>query len=181
MDSEYHTMLRSIMNNIQPSLILLHYDRIKWMVQDLSVIHRSCITESCIIPRVPLSARAERAGWQGCNIWLGQVPRLGQVNVVAQGTIRGKSSVLAQWKRSDSLLRVEPASRGWLADVLTCVEKLDSKFTLANVYEFENELAQRHRNNRNIRAKIRQQLQLLRDQGLVEFISPGVYRYLRRE
>lgn len=62
-----------------------------------------------------------------------------------------------------------------------CVERLYSTFTLSNVYAFENELAQKHPNNRNIRAKIRQQLQLLRDQGLVEFVSPRVYRYLKRQ
>ncbi len=150
------------------------------MVQDLSVVHRSCITESCIIPRVPLSARAERAGWQGCNISLGQVPQLGQIEVVNRGVIRDKPSILEQWKRSDSLLQVAPSARGWLADVLRCVEKLYSTFTLSNIYAFESELSQKHPNNRNIRPKIRQQLQLLRDHGLVEFVSPGVYRYLKR-
>jgi type II restriction enzyme len=77
------------------------------------------------------------------------------------------------------LLEAEPQARGWLADVLRCVERLYSTFTLENVYSFEVELAAKHPKNRNIRPKIRQQLQVLRDLGLVEFMTPGVYRRLR--
>jgi type II restriction enzyme len=55
---------------------------------------------------------------------------------------------------------------------------LYSTFTLENVYSFEKELSDKHPKNRNVRPKIRQQLQLLRDLGLVEFVTPGVYRRL---
>jgi type II restriction enzyme len=34
-----------------------------------------------------------------------------------------------------------------------------------------------HPQNRNIEAKIRQQLQMLRDHGLIEFLGNGRYRY----
>jgi type II restriction enzyme len=44
------------------------------------------------------------------------------------------------------------------------------------VYRFENRLAGLHPQNRNIRPKIRQQLQVLRDRGLLEFVERGVYR-----
>jgi type II restriction enzyme len=37
-------------------------------------------------------------------------------------------------------------------------------------------LAKLHPANRNIRPKIRQQLQVLRDMGLVEFLGGGEYR-----
>jgi type II restriction enzyme len=178
--SEYHTTISSIRSGAHPSLILLHYHPIEWKVVDLSVIHRACITESCIIPRKPLSQSARRAGWQGCIISLGQVPQLGRVRVIIQGIERKKEDVLAQWKESDKLLKVRPESRGWLADVLQCVERSFATFTLNNIYQFEGELAELHPNNHNIRAKIRQQLQVLRDLGLVEFVTPGVYRYLRK-
>lgn len=39
-------------------------------------------------------------------------------------------------------------------------------------------LKEQYRNNRNIEAKIRQQLQYLRDLGLVKFEGNGVYKKL---
>jgi type II restriction enzyme len=175
--SEYKTTLQSIMDGVHPSLFLLRYDRQEWKVKDFSVIHRACITRSCIIPRRPLGQAARRAGWQGCRISLQEVPKLGQIEVVTEGVAREKAEVMLQWKRSDSLLRTRPSFRGWLADTLTCVERLPSTFALDDVYAFEKELMEKHPENHNIRPKIRQQLQVLRDLGLVKFISPGLYQY----
>ena len=67
-------------------------------------------------------------------------------------------------------------SRGWMMDVLNCAEKLGKDFTLTEMYGFVEHLRIRHPNNNNIEAKIRQQLQILRDKGAVDFISPGHYR-----
>jgi len=92
--------------------------------------------------------------------------------------VREKGEVLAQWKRSDSLLKTKPELRGWVADILTCVERLPSTFKLDDMYAFEDELGEKHRDNHNIRPKIRQQLQVLRDLGIVRFVSLGVYEYL---
>ena len=44
------------------------------------------------------------------------------------------------------------------------------------MYDFVNELKIKHPTNNNIEAKIRQQLQFLRDKGFVEFTSRGSYR-----
>ena len=44
------------------------------------------------------------------------------------------------------------------------------------MYEFVNELKIKHTSNNNIEAKIRQQLQFLRDKGFIEFTSRGNYR-----
>ncbi len=149
------------------------------MVDDLLVIHRSCITTSCIVPRKPLSSEARRAGWQGCVYALDRIPKLGQIEVINQGRVRDKSEVLMQWRQSNSLLKAKPEFRGWLAEILTCVERLLSTFTLDDMYTFEDELAEKHPENHNIRPKIRQQLQVLRDLGLLKFVSPGVYQFLR--
>jgi len=63
---------------------------------------------------------------------------------------------------------------GWKKDVFECLLKLKNYvFSLEEVYAFEDELTQRHPKNQNIKAKIRQQLQYLRDIGLLEFIKPG--------
>ena len=67
----------------------------------------------------------------------------------------------------------------WDKDVFKCLLKLSNDvFTLQDVYSFEKNLSQLHPNNKNVQAKIRQQLQYLRDIGLLEFTSPGIYKKL---
>ena len=179
LDSEYHTALDGIMKDKYPSLILLHYDPVSWTVVGLEVIHRACITTSSLIRHKPLSPTAQRRGWEGCSISLADVPSLGRIGVVMNGFIRPRSAILKQWKHSSKLLETEPQARGWVADVLACVERVYEVFTLDNVYSFEKDLAKKHPKNHFIRPKIRQQLQVLRDLGLIEFVSPGVYRRLK--
>ena len=62
-------------------------------------------------------------------------------------------------------------------DVLNCVNKISRPvFTLEEIYEYENELHIKHPQNNNIKPKIRQQLQFLRDKGFIEFLGNGKYR-----
>ena len=49
-------------------------------------------------------------------------------------------------------------------------------FSLNDMYSFENYLKIKHPENNNIKAKIRQQLQILRDRGYLKFISRGKYK-----
>ena len=68
-------------------------------------------------------------------------------------------------------------TRGWTLDVLNVVHSLDkTDFSLADVYAHEHELAELHPKNAHIRPKIRQQLQILRDLRLLDFLSPASYR-----
>ena len=65
-------------------------------------------------------------------------------------------------------------SCGWMMDVLNCVNSLSSDiFTAADIYQFEAELKDKHPKNNHIRPKIRQQLQVLRDNGFVQFLGNG--------
>jgi type II restriction enzyme len=81
-----------------------------------------------------------------------------------------------------SLLRFEKPkvdARGWTLDVLNVVRALDKKeFVLQDVYAFAAQLQELHPDNRHVRDKIRQQLQVLRDLGFVEFLGHGCYRSL---
>ncbi|MGN1347846.1 MAG: hypothetical protein ACI4VI_02775 [Acutalibacteraceae bacterium] len=43
------------------------------------------------------------------------------------------------------------------------------------MYSFESELKIKHPKNNNIKPKIRQQLQFLRDRGFIEFLGNGKY------
>jgi hypothetical protein len=51
-----------------------------------------------------------------------------------------------------------------------------NEFTTADVYAFERELEKLHPDNRHVKDKIRQQLQVLRDTGLLLHIERGVWR-----
>jgi len=66
-----------------------------------------------------------------------------------------------------------------MADVLACVREIRKpEFTLIEMYRFEKRLGDMHKDNRNVRPKIRQQLQTLRDRGILEFLGHGRYRVL---
>ena len=51
-----------------------------------------------------------------------------------------------------------------------------AEFSLVDIYASAAHLARLHPANRYIEPKIRQQLQVLRDLGLVEFLGRGRYR-----
>lgn len=71
----------------------------------------------------------------------------------------------------------EFSAKGWLIDIMYILEKIGKKeFTLDEVYRYESELAKIHPGNKHIKEKIRQQLQILRNEGYLDFISRGYYR-----
>lgn len=71
----------------------------------------------------------------------------------------------------------EISAKGWLLDIMNCVEKLENKeFSLDKVYAFENFLSKKHPENKHIKDKIRQQLQVLRDKNYLQFLGGGKYR-----
>jgi type II restriction enzyme len=60
---------------------------------------------------------------------------------------------------------------------MKCVELIGrDAFTLDDVYAFEDRLKAIYPGNNNIRPKIRQQLQVLRDRGWLSFVGRGRYR-----
>ncbi|HIJ53022.1 MAG TPA: NgoFVII family restriction endonuclease [Planctomycetes bacterium] len=68
---------------------------------------------------------------------------------------------------------------GWRLDTFNVVSRITANiFKLDQLYAFKKQLQELHPDNLNIEAKIRQQLQELRDLGLVEFLGGGVYRKL---
>jgi type II restriction enzyme len=171
-------MLRRLRGNQVPNLFGLSYDRAQGRVRDLFVIPSQFFVPEIIECRKPLAPTARRARWVGCNILIQKVPLSGRVSIVSNGVALAKPDVLNAWRRT-LFLREQPEleKRGWLLDVMNCVERLDKpEFQLSNVYQYESALARLHPENRHIRAKIRQQLQVLRDAGFIEFAERGRYR-----
>jgi hypothetical protein len=97
---------------------------------------------------------------------------------------------------------ISVTQRGWTLDVLNVVRRLvesrrrghetpskksgidqslltsspTNEFATADVYAFTRELEKLHPDNRHVRDKIRQQLQVLRDAGLLQHVERGVWR-----
>jgi type II restriction enzyme len=87
--------------------------------------------------------------------------------------------VREEFLRIRELASIAPAMREWTVDVLAAVRRLGKlQFSLDELYGFEAELQARHPRNRNIRPKIRQQLQILRDMRLLRFDERGRYTLL---
>lgn len=63
----------------------------------------------------------------------------------------------------------------WKALVRDVIERLPRTFTLRDVESHREYFAKHYPDNRFIEAKIRQSLQILRDQGFIVFAKPGVY------
>lgn len=165
-----------------PDYCFMAYDREALAVNDLVWVPGHFITMSVISERKPLKPTARRAGWIGSNIHLDRVPSAGKIGVVIDGQVTPKAVVRKQFSTLEFLGRYEAQQRGWVADVLACLDGLDlqpgSSFTLSDVYACEDDLQAIHPKNHNIRPKIRQQLQILVAGKVLERIRPGLYRKL---
>jgi type II restriction enzyme len=175
-DSAYEAMVNAIELGNCPSLIILHYSREDWTVENIILIPRHLLGPSAIEKRNPLADSARRAGWIGCNIILDNVPSSGRIYAVRDREAVEPNHVRREWSKYSFTKLIEPTRRGWLIDVLTCIQSLGkARFTLSEVYGFEHRLSNLHPENRHVRPKIRQQLQVLRDMGMLRFVAPGVY------
>jgi len=177
MNSAYEPKIEAIRAGTIPNFLFLKYSPEALRVSDLFVVPKHFMSQSMIEKRKPLSERARRHGWVGSNILLENLPKDARIPIVEHELEVPKTTVRDLWNRF-LFLRVQSVySRGWLADVLTYVRQLNREiFTLADIYTFEMQLAKLHPRNKHIRPKIRQQLQVLRDYGIVEFLGRGVYR-----
>ena len=178
-DAGYDAMIKAIRSDAAPSLALLQYSP-SWSVTDLLVVPSFFFTETAIEKRKPLSALARRANWVGCNILLDKIPVDGRITVVRDGIPVSPPSVRKLYNQTLPLRELGSKTRGWTLDVLRCLRSLGKQdVTLAEAYAFAGALQREHPNNRHVKDKIRQQLQILRDLGILEFEKRGRYRLVR--
>jgi type II restriction enzyme len=193
-DAAYDKMRAAIMERRTPNILALHYDLTGWTVQNLIVVPSFAFSLSCLEKRNALRSSAERARWVGCNILLVNIPLDARIPLVTEGSPKSPAWVREQYALLRPLTKAKHDARGWTLDVLNIVRRLQewrrgaadyrkgtpwrapTEFTLADVYAFAGELARLHPQNKNIEPKIRQQLQILRNMGLVEFLGRGSYR-----
>lgn len=176
-NSAYGPKIDAIRMGTNPSYLFLSYDPSAYEIQRLFLVPKHFMTLEVIEKRRPLKKGARREGWVGSTILLGNLPADAKIPMVEEGRTVPKGEVRAMWERFSFLGEETMRSRGWLADVLAMVRKLEKEtFTLSDVYGFEGELSKLHPKNKHIRPKIRQQLQVLRDHDVIEFLDRGRYR-----
>lgn len=176
-DAAYSQMKRAILEDRTPNLYLLHYDLAAWAVRTVILIPHFAFALSVLERRPPLAPTARRAGWIGCNIVLEKIPEDARIPVVSDDRPRTPREVRGAYERLRPLARLNVEARGWTLDVLNVARSLNRKeFSLRDVYAHEERLAKLHPKNLHVRDKIRQQLQILRDMGILDFLGRGDYR-----
>jgi len=176
-NGSFKTKCERLAASNNPNFFLMNYDLKALAVVNLFIVPKHFFVREIIEERKPLAITARRAGWIGSNILLSSIPDTGKIHIVQNGLIRSKKTVLAEWKRTLFLRRESQAARGWLLAVMKCIESLGKReFTLDEIYTFDRHLGELYPENLNVRPKIRQQLQYLRDREYIEFLGRGNYR-----
>jgi type II restriction enzyme len=178
-DGAYAAMHRAITADQTPNMFFLHYRLPQLTVESVLLIPRFAFSLSCVEKRPPLSPTARRAGYVGCYFVLDRIPPDARIPIVQNARPVSASQVRKAYNKIRSLETIEVEKRGWTLDVLNVVRSIGKEqFMLRDVYDRADSLAKLHPNNRHVDDKIRQQLQVLRDLGLLTFLSPGSYRLL---
>ncbi|HEV7157931.1 MAG TPA: DpnI domain-containing protein [Caulobacteraceae bacterium] len=176
-DGAFGAMCKRLEEANNPSLILLSYDPVGLSVTNLFFVPKHFFVREVVQERRPLAPTARRAGWIGCNILIGEIPAAGKIFAVKDRTPLPKNIVLDQWQATRFLRDERTGARGWLIEVMKSVDLIGRReFTLGEVYAQTPRLEALYPGNRNVRPKVRQQLQVLRDQGYLEFLGDGRYR-----
>lgn len=176
LDGAYATMIERLKSENNPNFFFLNYNVENYAVENFIVIPKHFFTPEIIIKRS--KGLIDRPSYIMCSIDLTQIPQSGKIFYIKDKKIEAKKEVLENWQKT-LFLREEKelASKGWILDTMSCIDKIGKKeFSLDEVYAFEKELKKKHPENNFIKDKLRQQLQVLRDKGYLEFVSRGRYK-----
>ncbi|MGD9497762.1 MAG: phospholipase D-like domain-containing protein [Armatimonadota bacterium] len=106
-----------------------------------------------------------------------RAPRVCYVEAAATRDTEGEAELVLD----EAEAAIRDTLTGWKRSVFQALTELEgTEFALAQVYRYAARFAREYPDNENIEAKIRQQLQMLRDLGLVKFLGGGRYRKLWR-
>ncbi|MEZ5924735.1 MAG: DpnI domain-containing protein [Hyphomicrobiaceae bacterium] len=179
-DGAYRTKIDRLTSSQNPNLLLMTYDLTERAVTNLIAVPKHYFVPRIIQKRRPLAPSARRAGWIGSNILLSEIPDSGKIYIVRDSLPQPRGEVMKRWQTNSFLANAPLDARGWLLEIMRTVEALGKpEFEIADVYADEARLSTVYPGNRHVREKIRQQLQVLRDYGYLDFVSRGIYK-LRR-
>lgn len=178
-DGAYRTMIKRVESINNPNFFFMQYARSDLRIKNFILVPKYFFSKEIIEQRKPLAKTAKRAGWVGCNILLNQVPKEGKIFIVKDEVQESIDTVIKQVKKTEFISAYKLENRGWILDVLNCIQQIEGKhFNLEQMYQFEQKLAIKYPENKHIKEKIRQQLQILRDKGLITFDGRGHYSKL---
>ena len=176
-DGAYGAMMEAIENDRTPNFFFLHYDLATWSVRNLLLVPHFAFPPSAIIKRNPTTPKGRSNPWIGCNIALNRIPVDARISIVTEKQIISSNEVRTRFQKIKPLKEISVKQRGWTLDVLNSVRNLGKReFTNDDAYTLAPHLEKLHPDNRHIRDKIRQQLQVLRDAKLLIHVSSGVWR-----
>lgn len=176
-DGAYNTMIDRINSINNPNFFFMHYNKYNLEVENFMMVPKYFFSPEIIEKRKPLADTAKRAGWIGCNILLNRIPDEGRIYIVQNEQEIPIKKIIEKVHKTEFLRGSKLETRGWTLDVLNCVNLIDNdEFTLEQMYRFEKVLFDKHPDNHHVKEKIRQQLQLLRDNGIIEFTRRGHYK-----
>ena len=132
---DYNTTIDFIKKGMAPNFLTLQYCSEKLVVKNLTMIPKFFINLSILEKRQPLSDKAKRARWRGCNFLLDKLPREGRIPIIKQELIQPKTTVNKTWKKMFFLANKKPESKGWTSDVLKVVQEQDRVFSLRHIYK----------------------------------------------
>ncbi len=174
-DGGYKKMIDRINSENNPNFFFLTYS--EWVVDNFLTIPKHFFTENIIIKRPPLKKTARRAGWVGCNIDISRISTTGKIFLIRNSKVIKPEVVLKSFEKTLFIRDEKKEAKGWILDILQCVDSIDNDiFSLDEIYQFEKVLKVKHPANNFIKDKIRQQLQVLRDKGIIEFVGRGKYK-----
>jgi type II restriction enzyme len=175
----YSKMIERINSAKKPNLFFMAYLQ-SLSVNDFFVVPKYFFIPEIIEKRKPLKNTARRAGWIGSNILFLKIPKAGQIFYVENGKEISKKDILEKWQKTVFLKKIKKTdAKGWILDIMNCIDSLEKKeFSLQDIYNFEKDLQIIHPENKNIKPKIRQQLQFLRNKKYLEFIGNGLYKLI---
>lgn len=176
-DGAYWKMIERLESSTNPSFFFLTYTP-RREISNFLVIPKHFIQTKNII-RAPRILK-DRGEYIMCNISLVGIPESGKIFYIENWVQKSEKQVLETWKKTTFLRESSNIqTKGWLLDTMRCIDMIGKKeFTIADIYNFTTILKEKHPENNNIEAKLRQQLQVLRDKWYLEFSGRGVYRVL---
>ena len=175
--SEYYTFLKALENKSVPNFLIMEYmiENNSFISKEIVFVPKVFITEDIIEKRKPLSETAKRAGWTGYNLLFESIPSYGKIYIVKNSNLESKDQILNKSHKILNLYDLDLKKVKWKIEILKILDTLDSVFTLQEIYEKEAELHTLFPKNNHIKDKIRQQLQFLRDDGIIKFYGNGKY------
>lgn len=174
--SEYFSTIEKI-NSKKPHWILL--ERNDEQVTGLTFIPKYFFYNEMIEKRKELSSKAQRAGWCGCLININMIPSFAKIKYIKDGVEVNKKIINYKLDMVNRFKNINSESKNWKIIILSLIDRIpETVFSLDDLYVSIKELRIEHPANNFIEEKIRQTLQILRNEGYIRFLDTEGYRGL---